>query len=78
MRKYLEALFKEKNIELETSIEVQGASGTNFMTLENVVDAIVTAPKHEQREIKDILVQIDFKNGDVFHFMKHLAKALAI
>lgn len=78
MKKYLVTLFDEKNISLETSIEVQGASGTNFMTLQNVVDAIVIAPKHEQRKIKDILVQIDFKNGDVLHFMKHLANALAI
>lgn len=78
MKKYLVALFEEKNISLETSIEAQGESGTNFMTLQTVVDAIVIAPKHEQRKIKDILVQIDFKNGDVLHFMKHLANALAI
>lgn len=78
MKKYLETLFDEKNISLETSIEAQGASGTNFMTLQTVVDAIVIAPKHEQRKIKDILVQIDFKNGDVLHFIKHLANALAI
>jgi len=78
MKKYLETLFEEKNISLETSIEAQGESGTNFMTLQTVVDAIVIAPKHEQRKIKDILVQIDFKNGDVLHFMKHLANALAI
>ncbi len=78
MKKYLETLFEEKNISLETSIEAQGESGTNFMTLQIVVDAIVIAPKHEQRKIKDILVQIDFKNGDVLHFMKHLANALAI
>ncbi|MDD3450955.1 hypothetical protein [Sulfurimonas sp.] len=78
MKKYLVALFEEKNISLETSIEAQGESGTNFMTLQIVVDAIVIAPKHEQRKIKDILVQIDFKNGDVLHFMKHLANALAI
>jgi len=78
MKKYLVALFEEKNISLETSIEAQGESGTNFMTLQTVVDAIVIVPKHEQRKIKDILVQIDFKNGDVLHFMKHLANALAI
>lgn len=78
MKKYLVALFEEKNISLETSIEAQGESGTNFMTLQTVVDAIVIAPKHEQRKIKDILVQIDFKNGDVLHFIKHLANALAI
>lgn len=43
-----------------------------------VVDGIVAAPKNEQANIKNILVQIDFKNGDVMHFIKHLANALAI
>lgn len=78
MRKYLETLLEEKNINLETSLEVRGQSGINFMSIENVVDAIVAAPRSEQTKIKNILVQIDFKNGDVLHFIKHLAKALAI
>ena len=32
----------------------------------------------EQRKIKDILVEIDFANGDPMHFFGYLAKALVI
>ncbi len=78
MRTYLETLFDEKGISLDTPFEVRGASSTNYMTLENVVDAITSAPQHEQRAIKDMIVKIDFANGDVFDYMKHLAKAIAV
>lgn len=78
MRKYLETLLEEKNIDLETSIEVMGASGINYMTVETVVEAIAATSKYEQEKIKHTLVQIDFRNGDVMHFINHLAKALAV
>lgn len=78
MRKYIETLLEEKNIDLETSLQVEGRSGTNFMTVQTIVDGIINAPKNEQANIKNILVQIDFRNGDVMHFIKHLANALAI
>ena len=78
MKTYLNNLVTEKGLDLEMSIEVNGESGINFMTLETVVEHILIAPKHEQQKIKSILVQIDFRNGDVLHFFKHLAQALAI
>lgn len=34
-----------------------------------------TTPE-EQAKIKHTLVLIDFKNGDVYHFFRHLAQAL--
>ena len=78
MREYLETLLEEKGIQLDTPIEVMGASGINLMSVGVVVEHIAIAPKHEQKKIRDILVQIDFKNGDILHFFKHLAQALAV
>lgn len=77
MRKYLETLLEEKNIDLDTSLEVMGASGMNFMTVETVVSAICSTNHTEQQAIKKTLVTIDFRNGDVMHYIKHLAQALA-
>ena len=78
MQAYLNTLLSEKNIDLEQVLEIEGASGTNFMPLSIVVDAIGDAPSHEQQAIKKTLVMIDFKNGDIMHFIKHLAQAIAI
>ncbi len=77
MRTYLKNLLEEKRICLETRIEVEGPSGTNNMPLQMVVDAINGTSQGEKDQIRKTLVMIDFKNGDVMHFFKHLAQALA-
>lgn len=79
MTTYLNNLISEKaNISMTTPIEVEGASGTNFMNVGVIVEHILIAPKTEQQAIKNVLVRIDFNNGDILDFFKHLAKALAI
>lgn len=78
MRKYLNDLLAEKNIDLEETLEVTGDWGVNFIPVGCVVEAILQAPKIEQTKIKNILVMLDFKNGNILHFFAHLAKAIAI
>lgn len=78
MDTYLDNLISEKNIDLDMSLNVEGPSGLNIMPLRVVIDAIIGAPKHEQKGIRNTLVKIDFHNGDVMHFFNHLAGALAI
>ena len=56
---------------------MQGPSGFNWMPVSMVVDAIKSTSAGEQAKIKDTLVRIDFANGNVLHFFKHLAGALA-
>jgi len=75
---WLDTFLEEKGIDLEDDFTVQGAFyGDNHMTYEVVVEHIKIAPRHEQKKIKDMLVKIDFKNGDVKHFLRHLGQALA-
>lgn len=75
---WFNTFLSEKGIDLEEGFEVDGPSGANFMCYENVVNAIKIAPTSEQSAIKDMLVKIDFKNGDVKHYFRHLAQAMAI
>lgn len=78
MYEYLKTLITEKGRELDDIIEVEGPSGTNIMPLGVLVDSIDAAPKSEQLAIKTNLVKIDFANGDVFDYLKHLARAIAV
>ena len=77
MTNYLNTLISEKNINIETMIEVEGQSGTNFIPLGVIVEHIAIAPTHEQKQIKNTLIKIDFLNGDIMHFFTFLAKAIA-
>jgi hypothetical protein len=75
---WLDTFLKEKGVDLEQSFTVEGKSGPNYMAVANVVDAMKFAPAHEQEKIKTTFVKIDFANGDVMHFIKHLAQAIAV
>ena len=76
---WLNTFIEEKNIDTDITLEVEGGVfGTNFIPVKVVIDEIKRANKEEQQQIKNTLVKIDFLNGDVLHFLQHLAKALAI
>tara|TARA_R100000544_G_C2166159_1_gene30019 strand:- start:41 stop:316 length:276 start_codon:yes stop_codon:yes gene_type:complete len=79
MRNYLETLIEEKGLDLEgTIIEVEGQDwGMNFIPLGCVVDFILTSGRENQRQVRNTLVKIDFANGDVMHFFKHVASFMA-
>lgn len=82
MKRYLETLIAEKAASgsphsIDQGFTVDGPSGPNYMTYQVVVDALVGAPKHEQEAVRRNLVRIDFANGDVFDYFRHLAQAIA-
>jgi hypothetical protein len=75
---WLDTFLSEKRFDLDEPFQVDGPSGPNQMTYQVVVEHLKIAPVQEQREIKSIMIQLDFKNRDIRHFMRHLAQAIAI
>lgn len=74
---WFDRFFDEKDLD-EVIFEVDSPNGTtNFISNQNVIEQIKNAPESEQKEIKHILIKIDFNNGDVNHFLEHLAQAMA-
>ncbi len=83
MKRYLETLISEKAAsgaphDIDQGFVIDGPSGENHMTYQNVVDAILCTSPGEQIAIRHTLVQIDFNNGDVFAYFRHLAQAIAL
>ena len=73
---YFDTFFSEKNL-LLTTWELQDNQGTNHIVSSDVIiEAIKAAPDHEQEQIRDVLVKIDFVNGDVLDFLQHLAQGM--
>jgi len=76
--RYLETFFAEKDLDLDATFEVTGPSGTwNLIPYGVVVEHIMIASPAEQQKIAGILRRIDFANGDVLHFLRHLGEAIA-
>jgi len=72
MKAYLTKLIEEKGKSLDAEIEIEGHYG---LTYEMLVDFISSIPEYHET-IRKTLVKIDFLNGDVFHYLKHLAKGM--
>lgn len=75
---WLNTFIEEKGIDLEQTLTVDGQSGTNYMPVSAVIDAMKSTGDREQAHIRHTLTVIDFKNGDPLHYINHLAQALAI
>lgn len=76
MINYLKTFFAEKNLPL-VNWEIEDNTGTtHFISNEVVIEHIAIAPVAEQQNIANVIRKIDFANGDVNHFLNHLAGAL--
>jgi hypothetical protein len=74
--KYLRDFFSEKEIP-EVTWDLEDKGGTpHHMPNTVVVEHITKCSPNEALQIGDVLRQIDFANGDVNHFFKHLAGAI--
>lgn len=75
---WFDRFLSEKGIDLDRTLEVEGPSGLNLIPVECLVDAIKSAPAHEQTGIKHTVVKLDFLNQDVMGYFNHLARAIAV
>lgn len=79
LQKWFKTFFEEKNLSSKI-YEVTSENGTvNMIDSEIVIDTLINRANNiEQARAKNILVKIDFMNGDIHHFLNHLAGALAV
>jgi len=75
---WLDTFLSEKGIDGEQVLTVEGPSGENYIPVACLVEMMKQAPRNEQEGIKAMVVKIDFLNGDVLKYFKHLAQAVAI
>lgn len=75
---WIDTFLSEKGIDTESVLEVEGELGMNYIPVGSLVDSLKGTHSKNQNQIRSILIQLDFKNGDVKHFLKHLAKAIAL
>lgn len=69
---YLETFFEEKNLGYRM-YEVPHEGDTHMIDSDTVIQLILAANNTEQTQIAQIIRKIDFANGDIHHFLAHLA-----
>jgi len=75
-QKYLRVFFEEKDLPY-ADWDITSTDGTwNSISNEFVIEMIHVAPRSEQEGIANMIRKIDFLNGNVNDYLKHLAHAL--
>ena len=75
---WLDTFIDEKNINKHDTFEINKNGTLNIISYGSIIDHIKITSKQEQEQIKKTIVKIDFFNGDVLHFFRHLGQALAM
>lgn len=75
MTTYLTTLISEKGRDIEADLNIDGHIGLSY---QNLVEFIANTSPEDQAKIRNTLVMIDFKGGDVFHFLDHLVKGMLV
>ncbi len=73
MKCWLDTFLTEKQVDLETVFVPDVAGVTHYVPFEVIREFVENLPKSLQVQIKEKLIQIDFLNGSVLDFFRHLA-----
>lgn len=74
---WLLTFLDEKKIGLDIPFEFVVEETDQFMNYGVVVEAMLVSSVAEKAQIKNTLVKIDFKNGDVYHYLRFLGECMA-
>ena len=75
---FFETFFSEKDL-IDEVYTVTSANGTpNIIPSSVVIEAVKRTKGEEAQKIEAILREIDFLNGNIHHFLQHLAQGLAV
>lgn len=76
---WLDTFVSEKGLDTEHvfTVDTDDFWGQHIIPLAVVLEHLKMASPTDQAQAKNIIVKIDFMNGDVMHFFTHLAKGVA-
>ena len=78
MHYWLKTFLKEKGINRATVFRIESGEGVQIVTLETVEEYLSTLDKEAQDRVKDKLLQIDARGGNVLLYLQQIAHLIAV
>ena len=75
---WIDTFIEEKELDLNTNFEYEGKQCLNIIDLQTIVNTIKETDGFSKLQIKDKIIFIDFKNGNVLDFFKYLGNSLVV
>ncbi len=77
MHYWLKTFLKEKGISRTTVFRLESGEGIQIVTLETVEEYLATLDTEAQEKVKDKLLQIDSRGGNVLLYLQYIAHMIA-
>ena len=78
MSDYISRFFDEKDLD-DQVYEVASPNGTiNYISTSDVIWMLKMSEGNARHSIQRVLHELDLRNGDVHHFLKHMAQGTAL
>ena len=74
---WLDTFIDEKDLPMEDTFTVDKNGTLNIMTYKTIYEHMLIAHKDEQKQLKNMIVKIDFNNGNILNYFKHLGQAIS-
>ena len=73
---WIDTFIEEKDLPMNETITIDNNGTIHIMTYQTIYEHMLIANDKEQKQIKNMIVRIDFMNGNILDYFKHLAKCL--
>ena len=76
-KNWIDTFIEEKNLPMEDTFTIDKNGTMNIMSYKTIYEHILIANDDEQKQIKNMIVQIDYMNGNILNFFQHLGKLIS-
>ena len=73
---WIDTFIKEKDLPMNETITIDNDGTIHIMTYQTIYEHMLIANDKEQEQIKNMIVRIDFMNGNILDYFRHLGKCL--
>ena len=76
-KNWIDTFIDEKDLPMEDTFTIDKNGTMNIMSYKTIYEHILIANDQEQEKIKNMIVKIDYMNGNILNFFQYLGKLIA-
>ena len=76
-KNWIDTFIEEKDLPMEDTFTIDKNGTMNIMSYKTIYEHILIANDQEQEQIKNMIVKIDYMNGNILNFFQYLGKLIA-
>jgi len=76
-KNWIDTFIEEKDLPMEDTFTIDKNGTMNIMSYKTIYEHMLIANDQEQEQIKNMIVKIDYMNGNILNFFQYLGGLIA-